>query len=605
MSKVSLQHCLAYADRVEQAVLALRVTSGPLAALPARCTAFRSAAEAIATNRGLDRLTLAFVGPRNAGKTTLASLLIRDPAIRGQLPVGLRPDESTRRILWIGPEPPQGLNEALETWVPCVPEALEDLGWPSQIVDVPGFNDRVAEVRTAADRALEAASIKVVVIDERDLEAFEVRDYLHDADGATLLPVVNRVTGITPADVAAFAAELRRTLRHARVLEPVVIPDHRQRGRSEAADLDAARSALVQALRAAGVSPAGIPALAQPQMTARWDRFRSEVLAAARAALPATAEAVQALDATEQRLPREVLQDVLGTDRALRAVLRQRLRAVWVDNTPALFFPWRLTLGLAHLVWGALDRIPLVLAGSVPSLISVAWTAARNLRRGEAFREATHHGLHQRVVDQSQERLSPLVRALRASLSADLGRAPGDRPPRDGQAQVEGIAALQERSALALEATVERHAPGRGPAVAAALIGCGLFWAVAGWPFYALYLDYFRAAEGTWGQVREALNLFPAPSLSLLLTAVLLGLLPMALWLLVTSTCLIRRGRIESCARTLRLDHEALVRTLLAEGLLRVRLEDRELAACRLLLNPAGTTAATTVAAAPPRDVSA
>src|SRR5690606_1592053 len=61
---VLLEHCIAHADRLERAALDLAVREGPLATIPARCAAFRRACRQIASNRGLDRLTVAVLGPR-------------------------------------------------------------------------------------------------------------------------------------------------------------------------------------------------------------------------------------------------------------------------------------------------------------------------------------------------------------------------------------------------------------------------------------------------------------------------------------------------------------------------------------------------------------
>jgi hypothetical protein len=613
MSDILLQHCIAYADGVEQAVLDLGVAEGPLAVLPSRCAAFRDACQRLASNRGLERLTLAFVGPRNAGKTTLASLLVRDPELQHHFPIGLSHKQSTRRVLWVGPEQPSGLDRQVEEWLPCEGSALVDLGMPYQIADVPGFNDRVAEVRVAAERALEGALVQILVVDQRDLEAGEVRQYLSPSDGAAVLPVINRAAtegrspessspsepqAITtarandgssvdpgPSDLAAFVKELKAALPNSTILDPLIIPDFRLRGMDEASARSRMAADLGKAIREMACRAADLGISAGPQLRARLERFRREVARTAREALPATGEAVRRLDQAEESLPRDVLRDVLGPDRALRAVLRQKLRALWLDNTPALFFPWRLVLGAAHLFWGALDRVPLMLMGSVPSLVGAAWSAMRNVRRAADFREALTQGLRDHAARRASEQLAPLIQTLHQSLAADLGRLPDGLPAPQPQAIVDGIGALQERSAAALEAVVEKHAPGRLLAGWVAIAGFALFWVVAGWPLYAVYLDYFKAAAGTWLQAREALRQFPAPSFSVALTAVTLGLLPLMAWLLAIATWVTRRSRVAACARELHLAHERIIRDLLGAGLLRVRLEHRGLAACRRLLS--------------------
>lgn len=580
----ALQRCHAFATRVEEALADLDIQQGPLAQLPGQCAAFRRAVDALANRRGLGRLTVGIVGPRNAGKTTVAGLLIQDSAIRDALPRGLSRAGSTRRILWIGPEKPLALEESMEAWIACPSEALADVGLPCQIVDVPGFNDLDAATRLVAKKALEDALVKILVVDERDLEAVAIRSYLQEADGATIVPVINRAGGVDPADIGAFVADLRSKLASGRVLDPILIPDFNQRDHARAEVEEQARAALVGVLRNIAGQDLDLSAFSEPQLLARLRRFRAEVRATAREAFPSVAAAVDDLNLAEREVPREVLADVLGPERALEVVLRQRFRARWLENTPVVFFPWRLVLGVSQLIWGALDRLPLILMGSVPSLVTVAWTAVRNVRRQVAFREATRQGLRSHVAARAAERLSPRVRTLRESLAVDLGRRPAESSPIVEETRVEGIGLLQERSTTALETAIEHHAPGRASAVLVGGVGFVLFWIVAGWPLWAVYHDYFAAVTGTWAQARASLSQFPAPAFSQVLTTVLLALLPMGAWLLLAAAWMTRKSRIARCASEVRAAHAEILRELLASGQLRVRLQQRALAACRFLL---------------------
>jgi hypothetical protein len=257
---------------------------------------------------------------------------------------------------------------------------------------------------------------------------------------------------------------------------------------------------------------------------------------------------------------------------------------LWLEATPSLFFPWRVSLALAHLLWGALDRTPLVLLGSVPSLVSSAWAALKNIRRAEEFREATTEGLRRHVESRVSERLAVLVGSLQESLAVDLRRSTSERDRPVEEVRVEGISELQARTTAALDEAIERQAPGALTAVGAALVGTLLFWGVAGWPLYALYLDYFKAAVGAWWQIRDALQHFPAPSFGLLFTAVLLGLLPMGVWLVIVAGWVTRPSRVHRCLSEVRGAHERVIRDLLAAGLLRVRLTHPAWSGCRVLL---------------------
>ncbi|MCP5528494.1 MAG: GTPase domain-containing protein [Verrucomicrobiales bacterium] len=592
MPPLLLEQCRAFADRVEQAVVTLGPAAGPLAALTSRSSRFRMSCEAVARNRGLSRVTIAFLGPRNAGKTTLLSQLIRDPSIRERLPQGVARTASTRRLIWVGPEAPDGLRPDAEEWIDCPAERLPELGVPCQLVDVPGFNDRAEHIRQTAREALDSALIKVLVVEERGLESFDVLAHLEPADGTMLLPVVNQARAAETGEASAFASALAERLPEARILPPLVIPDFEQRDQDRDEVLAGAREALRRRLSEALAQHAGsevwLEALAQPQLHARLRRFQDEVRQVAQQALPASAEAVTELDAAEAALPEVVLTGLLGPERALTALLRQRLRSILLDSTPALFFPWRLALGIAHLIWGALDRLPLMLLGSVPSWITAGRTALRNARQSASLDELVQQGMRRQLEERTRDQLAPRVRALHESLEADLLRGTGphrdrSRPP---EVQVDGVAALQERSAAAFAEVLEAHASARFTAGLGALTGTAVFWGVFGWPLYALYLEYARAAGGAWEGAGDAFQRFPAGTFTVLGTAALLALLPMGLLLLAFVSWLTRRARLRRCARDLREAHAALFRELTAHRTLAFRVTDEKLAACRFLLDP-------------------
>lgn len=593
-----LEQSRAYADRVEAAVRELAPGSGLLASLPGRCAAFRASVEALAANRGLNRITVAFVGPRNAGKTTLLAGLLEDPAIRGRLPCGVTREASTRRLLWVGPERPTPLDPTCEDWLECPATVLPDLGAPCQFLDVPGFNDRTEAVRRLARLALDSAWIKVLVVEERALEAFDVQQYLEPADGAVILPVINQARSAGLEETAAFFATLVRHVPHARVRPVIVVPDFEQRGQDRDPVLSAARTALVEALREVlrgEDAPAGwVAMLAQPQIEARWRRFQSEVQAIARESLPATAAAVAEYEAAEAALPETVLDGLLGPDRPLEAMLRHRMRAILLDNTPAILFPWRLVLGTAHLIWGALDRLPLLLMGSLPGWISAGRAAVRNAQSAADLDDLMRRGLRQQLEQRVEAALAPRARQLYESLRADLRQfddPTGDssRPAatdrsRSVTVEVEGIATLQERSSTGFLRVLEAHAPARYQAVLAGWLGCGLFWGVFGWPVYALYLEYGRAVGHLLEDAPAALARFPANTFAVLGTALLLALLPMGLLLLLLGSWWTRRGRVRRCRTALQRLHAELLGDLTRQGILRLRADDPALTACRQLL---------------------
>lgn len=588
MTNPLLAHCLAVADAVERAALELGADRGPLASLPARCAAFRAACESVATNRGLRRLTIAFVGPRNAGKTTLLTALLNDPEAAAKLPLGVRAPESTRKVIWVGPEPPAELDPATEEWLPCDPPRLEGLDTPVEFIDVPGFNDRDPAVRAAARQALDSAWVKILVVEERGLEAFATHEYLAAGDGSIILPVVNQAGAPSGPDLTAFSAELARHLPEAHLLPPVVVPDFQREGADRGAVLAEARESLAAALATAVKERAGesgwAAALAQPQLQARLRRFLAEVRQTARAALPATADALAEVDEAEAALPHRVLEGLLGEERPLLALLRGRFRALLLDNTPLLCFPWRLTLAVANLLWGALDRLPLMFLGSVPSWISAGLRAARNLRSAGELETLAREGLRTQLEEQARRVIQPKLRALHESLRVDLhadAPHPADASP---TLEAEGAAALQRESTAVFQSTIEKAAPGRAFAFLNGFLGTALFWGLFIWPLGAVYLQYGEAVAAVWTRQPDAAGQFPASLLGLLASSAVLALLPMGLWLLLTVAWVTRRGRVRRCLRELRRAHEAALQRMVAEGTLLIRLADRRLAAVRRLL---------------------
>ena len=86
----TLKACLDVANEFETALNSLGDTSQWSAdhALRQRCAEFRGAARDLAEQKGLNQFAIAFIGPKNAGKTTLLSLLLRSETIKEQLASG-------------------------------------------------------------------------------------------------------------------------------------------------------------------------------------------------------------------------------------------------------------------------------------------------------------------------------------------------------------------------------------------------------------------------------------------------------------------------------------------------------------------------------------
>src|SRR4029079_16659773 len=95
MPPAILDQCRRVADQVESAVAQLGSAWGGHGPLMNLCSQFRLAAEHLAHNRGLAEITIAFVGPKKAGKTTLLGLLIKSEDKRARLKAGRSSEQST------------------------------------------------------------------------------------------------------------------------------------------------------------------------------------------------------------------------------------------------------------------------------------------------------------------------------------------------------------------------------------------------------------------------------------------------------------------------------------------------------------------------------
>jgi hypothetical protein len=582
MKSVALDLCHQAADRAEAAAYQLGPAWPGHAPVVESSRAFRHSAESLAGNRGLAAVTVAFVGPKKAGKTSMLSLLIRAPEVRASLHSGRRATESTSQLTWIGSQRPVAFDSMHEDFIACPGESIEPFGPPVMLLDVPGFDEVHDDRAQAAKAALDSALVKVLVVARHQIEVREVFEYLGRTDGAVILPVVNFATDSEAAgDAEAFVSRLRETIPAGRILPPVLVPDYEAVDVSAEETLVAARKSLVAALRPV---LAQVPPIehAAPQLTARTRHFRKEISALAHQYLPSVSRELQGLDAALAKLAAKVLAEFLGDDRTLSVPLRGRFRAVWLERTPVVFFPWRLMLSVANLVAGATDRLALVALGSIPSLIATAWTAARNVRDTEKFAEEIRSGLRRRIAARFTEAAAPEIEPLESAFRRDLRAIEEESPSASAEMDLAGLETVQDRSSALFREAVEAHAPSRAFAWTMALVGTAIFWGVLGWPVYALYHDFaVGAAEAAAG---GKIGGFPAPSFNVIATALLLAWLPMFVFLLLNVAWVTRAGQVRRAIERLRAGHQRDVQHLLQARLLGVRPVERRIRACQTLL---------------------
>ncbi|MEM7386171.1 MAG: GTPase domain-containing protein [Verrucomicrobiota bacterium] len=589
------QQNIILAEGMESSLAALGDTSSWEAypELVEKCRVFREASKEISGQRGFSDSVVAFLGPKNAGKTTLLSCFVREGAVKEQLNPGASIRQATEKIIWVGSAPPSEMDRRVEEVLELPNGGLVDLGFPYTLVDVPGSNERELLRSEAAKRALHTAHLKVLVIDRRSLEDAGVLEYAREADGACVLPVVNQIrsTEDDESDYTRFETRLKEALPGSTVLPLLRVPDFLLEAEEKRKALVERTTLKLQETVAEILKQHSPRELLEPQLARLQKRFREDVREILTRALPATSAAVREVQETEEGLAIKALEHLLGSEEDQREImvgLRQQLRGVFLQRTSLLLFPWRTFLGLANLLHGAMEKVPFLLMGSLPSLLTTSLTAVKNAVRDREMNAAKESALQEHAEMLVKESLQPQVEHLEAALRSDL-RAPSGAARKASAFEVhfDGLDNLQRRSSGLFADVLGRHAPGAKAATVCGVIGCLIFWAIFSWPMIALYRDYFSAAGEVFGEGPQITKRFPQQSVSMLMTSFLLAVLPMFFFLLLVLSWVGSRSRAAACLAELREKHHGIIKELSRKNLLRIRTEHSRLGACLKLFQTA------------------
>ena len=557
-----------------------------------KCAKFREACDGIATNRGLPQVTIAFVGPKNAGKTTVLSLLVASEERRALLPVGEDAGHSTVRPIWLGPEPPSDWQRDLEDYVPCAEGELESLGFRFTLLDVPGLDERRPDHQIAAMRALDEAQIKVLVIDRSQLVVARWKHYLAPTDGASIVPVITYApkpddpfNALGNDELARFENELKAHLPTSVIAPAIIVSKFTDRNTDESAVLSATRRALRERLVAVAAGQS-VQILAERRLAAKLPVFKKDIAFLATQYLPATTRVLGPIQEELRALPEEVVHDLLGSERKLMADIHASLRAMLRDRTPIFLFPWRLALSIANLVHGATDRLPLALLGSPLSILTTASTTAKNLWNRVQFNEDIQSGLRRGVEARLKDKLSSRLTDLERNLAADLnsGASAKIHTKENASVRLIGLETLQSKSTEFFNEVIESNAPSRSMAWVLGILGFAMFWSILGQPLWGLYLDFFHAGQEVLARRASSIQSFPSDTFSMLATSTLLALLPMTLLLLLAVTWFVRESQTKRCIAQLRQRHAAQIKEMTANGTLFAELTEPQLDSCRQLL---------------------
>lgn len=556
------------------------------------CREHESARRAILTDRTSGATVVALVGATGQGKSWLLRQLIKSAPVADKIQSGNNSDQATEKLIWIGPSPPVDLDARTETYLACASTEMASIGIPYILVDSPGATDDRTKIAAVAKRALSMASVLVLVVRRDQLRSHAVSVLNQAAEGTLIVPVINAIRerdGETTTDIDAFVTRLRESAPTSQIAPAVLVDDFEVSGKSETTVGSAAIGELSNRLQTALNENWDGDRRKSTRLAALDMRFHAAMRSMLRDQLPGLADAVHLLHRETRQIPAEVAETLLGGGSSLRGAIRSRLRLGLMEDTPAMFFPFRSLLGVLNLTAGAWDRLLLSLSGSLPSLIGTVYAGARNLATGREAASEMREGLVRRSSAAVDERLRPLARDFQVELNklqedSDDG-LPSDPLTRESSvASLSGLDTLQERSMQIFDNATSAAMMNRATVWLWGLVGTLVFWALLAGPIVALYRDYLAASYSVLGSDGH-FDSFPHPSAGMLITSVLLSLLPTALVAMIVVTIAQSRGRVGRVEARLRDDHHQAIGQLQKDGILRLRWDDPVLADAEFLLS--------------------
>ncbi|QDS90832.1 hypothetical protein EC9_50500 [Rosistilla ulvae] len=550
------------------------------------CDRFEAQRAAILQTRAPDAIIVGVVGPTGQGKTWLVRQFIEDASLRQALPSGDRTREATVRIAWVGPYPPADINDRYERYLHCEAEKMFPLGVEYLILDTPGATDQDPHVVEISKQTLSLASVQILVVRRDQLRSQVVHDLVNASEGTLVLPVINIVRqhdDKLSSDIDAYCAAIHAAAPSSEILPPVIVHDFDVVD-DEASIARTAREAIGHALRPRLVEAGGAERRQRARLAAADRRFRQSLHEMISDELPYLVRAVDHLHEAADRLPVDVANSLVGSGGSLRAGIRSRLRLALLTDTAAIWFPYKTLIGLLNLTHGAWDRLVLSLSGSLPSLISSAWTTATNIGQMQSMEAEMRGGVRERSAALVRDRLGPLIRSFQQELGPLNAQAPQAMANESHHAHLRGIDQLQHSSQQILEEEIDRGAIGGATAQLLGLVGTLIFWALFAGPVVGLYSKYFRASSAVATDLHDHLEQFPAPELAMLLTSVLLSVMPTAVYAMLVITMTQSNRRVQKCASKIHDRHSQEIVRLQREGVLRLELDDPILADAEFLV---------------------
>ncbi len=560
----------------------------PLAdAVLQRCDDYEAERNRLLESRGGETPVIAVVGAAGQGKTWLVRAMLHDSALRDALPSGDRASERTRQVAWIGSRPPLNFDPAHERYLSCSNEQMHSFGIPYLLVDTPGLTDVDPAVAAAAREAIHQATAHLLVVRRDQLRAAEIDALAVAGEGALVVPVINiirqRDEALDP-DIRKLLDRIRSLAPTSQILEPVLIDDCEHASQQNQQVPQQAALDISQRIAPYLRELAGGQRI-QARLAAARKRFRRDLADQLANQLPELSSAEQRLREAANRLPLEIAESLVGSQETLHVAVRTRLRLVLLNETSVIWFPYRTLLSILNLTHGAWDRLILAMAGSLPSLISTAWSGLTNLRQMADQTTDKTQAVRLRAQQLVQDRLRPVLGAFRRELERLHQGSEKRVPIETSPAHLSGVDALQSASAMIIEEHVRRFAPASLSCQFLAFLGTLLFWLMLAGPIVLLYRQYGGSSLRELTGNAVTIHDFPEPSGAFLVTTFLLSLFPTAIFAMLVMSWVQSRKRVARCAQAILSEHQNAIERLKREETLQLEFDDPLLDDARLLLS--------------------
>lgn len=590
-----------YADRVAAAVTGLFGDQPVAQEVLRACREFERQREGIESSRGIELLSVSLVGAKGQGKSWIARQLVKDPRVAEQLRSGDLARDATGILTWVGPRSPEQLNPSVERFIFCQIDQMADIGRPYLLLDTPGVTDADVQIAEIARQALSLSPIKLLVIARDQVRSAINTHIARQTAGSVCIPII---TMIDPKDMASadLASDIKQLMAHLNQaapqsdwLEPITVVDFDIASNASEVGQHTAQ-AIVERLRSRPLDDISLSRSKEQRLQAAHERFRVQVSRLVGDQIPQLASAVRKLHQETEKIPEEVISSMLGSPLILQAAVRSRMRTQLVNDTSALWFPYRSILSLLHLTHGAWDRVLMSLTGSVPSLFGALTAWARNFQQTRQLQWEMQSGLKDRIEQQVRDRIEPLcehfqrvVQRLQTRGAITARSTSSESSSSHGVSglgiQLTGIQQLQNQSQNIFENSLAENAFSRFPLQLAGLIGTVLFWAFLSGPIISVYRQYFQASYHAIADSVATVEHFPHPSPNLFFTSLLLSALPLLIYCMVVLTMYLRRSTIERVSALIQQRHYQTIEEMKAAGTLKLHFENPLLDQAQFLIH--------------------